>query len=569
MTTIAARLEAQYPDTNTGRRVVISRLRDQMVGNVRLMLYMLLAGVVLVLLIACSNLATLFLARATSRAQEIHVRAALGASRARIMSQMLVEGLVLGVMAGGLGLALAFVGERTLVAFIPSSVPRLDELAIDRRVLIFTLVVSVISSVLVALAPAFQVSQVQLESGLRHSGARSVGGTATRRLRESLVVFQLAIAVVLLIAGGLLMRSFSALQDVALGFAPERVLVVDATVATADPRQGATLFFRDMLAAMSGVPGVKAVGATMAAPGRVDATSAAWIDHVPEPSERRTGLPAIMSIVAPRTFAALGIPLVRGRDFDNRDVRDAPMTAIVNEALARRTLPGQDVIGHKIVCAFDSFEPMTIIGVVGDVRQSGPAEESRPECYMPHLQHFYNSATLSIVIRTTNDPMFVTETVRRKARELAPTVPLRFTTLDALTAQNVAQPRFRALLIAAFAVVALLLAVIGAFGVMGYTVRQRTPEIGLRVALGATPWQIRRLLLGRGVAMITVGLVVGLVGAALATRYLGSLLFGIKPTDPLTYVGVAALLASASLLALYVPIGRATRINPLVALRSE
>lgn len=569
MTTIAARLEDQYPDTNTGRGVMVIGLRDQMVGGVRLTLYMLLAAVVLVLLIACGNLATLLLARATTRTQEIYVRAALGASRARIVRQMLVEGSVLGVLAGGIGLVIAFVGKNALVAFIPGSVPRLDELAIDQRVLIFTLVVSLISSVLVALAPAFQVSQVQLESGLRHTGGRSVSGSGTRRLRESLVVFQIAMAVVLLIAGGLLMRSFVALQDVPLGFRPERVLVVDATVATADPRQGATLFFRDMLAAMAGVPGVQAVGATMAPPGRVDATGAIWIDHVPEPSERRTGLPTISSIVAPGTFTALGIPLIRGRDFDNRDVRDAPMAAIVNQALARLALPGQDVIGHKIVCAFDSFEPMTIVGVVGDVRQSGPADEARPECYMPYLQHFYNGATLSLVIRTTNDPTSLTETVRRKGREVAPTVPLRFTTLDALTAQNVAQPRFRAFLIGAFAAVALLLAVIGAFGVMAYTVRQRTPEIGLRVALGATPGHIRWLLFGRGIATVAVGLAVGLLGAALATRYLSSLLFGVQQTDPLTYVSVATFLVTAALLALYVPIARATKVSPLVALRYE
>jgi putative ABC transport system permease protein len=569
MSTIAARLERQYPDTNTGRRVVVMRLRDQMVGNVRLMLYVLLAAVVVVLLIACSNLATLLLARATARAQEFYVRAALGASRGRIVRQMLVEGLVLGLVAGALGLVLAFVGTATLVAFIPGNVPRLDGVAIDQRVLMFTMLVSVISSVLLTLAPAFQVSQVRLESGLRHGGARSGAGSGTRRLREGLVVLQLAMAIVLLIAGGLLMRSFVALQRVALGFRPERVLVVDATVATPDPRQGPTLFFRDLLAAMSAVPSVTAAGATMAAPGRVDSTGAYWIDHVPEPSERRTGASNINSIVAPGTFAALGIPLVRGRDFDDRDVRDAPMTAIVNETLARRVLPGQDVIGHKIVCAFDTFEPMTIVGIVGDIRQSGPADESRPECYMPYLQHFYNGATLSIVIRTTADPMSLTETVRRKARELAPSVPLRFTTLDALTAHNVAQPRFRALLIGAFAAVALILAVVGVFGVMAYTVRQRTPEIGLRVALGATPSQIRRLLFGRGVAMIGVGLAIGLLGAALTTRYLGSLLFEIQPTDSLTYVGVAALLAAVSLLALYVPTGRATKIDPLVALRYE
>jgi ABC-type antimicrobial peptide transport system permease subunit len=245
------------------------------------------------------------------------------------------------------------------------------------------------------------------------------------------------------------------------------------------------------------------------------------------------------------------------------------MTAIVNEALARRTPHGLDVIGHKIVCAFDTFEPMTIVGIVGDVRQAGPADESRPECFMPYLQHFYNGATLSLVIRTTTGPMSLAETVRRKAHDIAPGVPLRFTTLDALTAQNVAQPRFRAFLIGQFAAVALLLAVIGVFGVMAYAVSQRTGEIGLRIALGATPVQILRLLFGRGIAVIGIGLAVGLMVSAIATRVLAGLLYEVKPTDPVTYAGVAALLAGISLLAMYMPASRATRVDPLVALRSE
>jgi len=227
------------------------------------------------------------------------------------------------------------------------------------------------------------------------------------------------------------------------------------------------------------------------------------------------------------------------------------------------------VIGHKIVCAFDTFEPMTIVGIVGNVRQAGPADESRPECFMPYLQHFYNGATLSIVIRTMTDPMLLAESVRLKAHELAPGVPVRFTTLDALTAQNVAQPRFRAFLIGEFAAVALILAVIGVFGVMAYAVSQRTAEIGLRVALGATPGQILRLLFGRGIAVIGIGLVLGLISAALTTKLLVSLLFEVQPTDPATYVGVAALLAATSLVALYVPASRATRLDPLVALRTE
>jgi predicted permease len=346
-------------------------------------------------------------------------------------------------------------------------------------------------------------------------------------------------------------------------------LVVDATVATPDPRQGATLFFRDLLTAISSTPGVVAAGATMAPPGRVDSTGAYWIDHVPQPSEMRTGSSHVNSIVAPGTFTALGIPLVRGRDFDDRDVRDAPLTAVVNETLARRALPGHDIIGHTIVCTFDTLEPMTIIGVVGDVRQSGPADESRPECYMPYLQHFYNGATLSVVIRTATDPMSLADTVRRKARELAPGVPVKFTTLDALTAQNVAQPRFRALLLGAFAAVAIALVVIGVFGVMAYTVSQRTVEIGVRIALGATPGQILWLLFARAIVMIGIGLTVGFVGAAVTTRSLVSLLFSVKPTDPVTYVSVAALLATTSFVALYLPASRATRVDPLVAMRQE
>jgi putative ABC transport system permease protein len=566
MTTIASRLEHAYPDTNAGRKIVVGRLLDQMVGNVRLMLYVLLAAVGLVLLIACSNLATLFLARATARAHEINVRRALGANRARIVRQMLVEGLVFGSFSGALGLGLAFAGKAALVASVPSSVPRLGSIAIDLRALGFTMVVSIIASLLLALAPAVQVSHMKFETGLR---PRSDTGPDARRLREGLVVLQLALAVVLLIAGGLLMRSFVALQRVPLGFQPERVLVVDATVANSDPRRGDTLYYRDLLAAVTGLPGVRAAGATMVAPGRIDASGGYWIDHIPERNELNDGASTVFSVVSPGTFQALGIPLVQGRDFDDRDVHGAPLTAMVNDALARQTPHGRDVVGHKIVCGFDSLEPMTIVGVVADIHQAGPADQPRPECYMPYLQHQFNNSKLSLVIRTSGDPLSLANTVRGKARELAPTVPLRFTTLDALAAQNVAQPRFRAFLVAAFAAVALLLAVIGVFGVMAYTVRQRTPEIGLRVALGATSRHIRRLFFARGSALIGIGLLAGLSVSIVATRYLGTLLFTIQPTDRATYVAVAVLLTVVSLLALYIPIRRATTLNPLTALRYE
>jgi len=414
LTAIAARLQKQYPQTNEARSVSVAGLHDQMVGNVRLMLYLLLGAVGLVLLIACANMATLLLARATTRTHEMAVRTALGASRGRIVSQMLLEGLVQALVAGTVGLVLAVWGTEALVALAPGDVPRIADATVDARVLVFTLVVSVAASLLFALAPALQMSQFNIDRTLRLGSIR--GGVAGRigRAREVLVTGQLALSVVLLVTGGLLVKSFVMLQHVSLGFRPENVLVMDATVSTSDPRQDASLFFMNLLTETSTLPGVLASGATMAPPGHVDSESAYWIDHVP--TDLNVGArQAVMSIVAPGAFRALDIPLRRGRDFHDGDVREAPLTAIVNETLAREALPGRDPIGHTIFCGFDSLEPMTIVGIVGDVRQSGPSNESKPECYMPYLQHNYNGATLSLVVRTASDPTLLIEPMRRKA----------------------------------------------------------------------------------------------------------------------------------------------------------
>ena len=396
MASIAARLQQQYPKTNEARAVTVTRLNDDLVGNVRLMLYLLLAAVGLVLLIACANLATLLLARATARTQEIAVRAALGASRWRLVRQMLVEGVALALLSGVAGVVLAVWGTKALVALAPQNVPRLTEATVDTRVLVFTLLVSVTASLLLALVPAFQASRIDVEHALRLGGTRGSVGGQRGRARETLVMAELALSVVLLATGGLLIKSLMALQHVSLGFRPANVLVMDATISTSDPRSGATLFFRSLLRDVSTIPGVVAAGATMAPPGRIDSSGPYWIDYLPK--DPNTKAPqAVNSVIAPGTFTALGIPLKRGHDFNDGDRRDAPPTAIVNETLARQSLPGQDAIGHTIYCSFDSLEPMTIVGIVGDVRQLGPEREPRPECYMPYLQHFYNGATLSLV----------------------------------------------------------------------------------------------------------------------------------------------------------------------------
>ncbi|HEV3057944.1 MAG TPA: ABC transporter permease [Vicinamibacterales bacterium] len=570
LTAIATRLQQMYPASNKGRGVSVIRLRDDLVGNVGLTLYLLLAAVALVLLIACTNLATLLLARATARSQEIAVRAALGASYGRLVRQMLAEGVVLALISGGAGVLLAVWGTKALVALAPADVPRIAEAAVDARVLVFALAVSAIASLLMALVPAWQASRVDVEHALRLGGRRGGLGGRSGLAREALVTAELALSVVLLASGGLLIQSLVALQRVALGFRPEHVLVVGATIrTTSDPQKGSTLFFRDLLRQVSTIPGVTAAGATMAPPGHIDSSSSYWIDHLPK--ELNTNAPqAVMSIVAPGTFAALGIPFTRGRDFHDGDTPAAPATAIINDALARQAFPGQDAIGHTIFCGFDSLNPMVIVGVVGDVRQAGPEREPSPECYMPYLQHFYNGNTLSLVVRSTVNPTALIDTVRRKAYDLSPEVPVRFTTLEALIAEHVAAPRFRALLVGLFAAVALGLAIVGIFGVMVYVVTQRTTEIGLRMALGATPRDVRWLLLKRGLVITGIGLAVGLVTSlGLTTPFLGSLLFGVKPTDPTTYAVVAGILGITSLMATYIPSRRSARIEPLVALRHE
>ncbi len=571
MTTIAARLQQQYPTSNKDRGVTVTRLHDDMVENVGRMLWLLLAAVGVVLLIVCANLATLLLARATARAQEIAVRTALGASRGRLVRQMLAEGVVLALISGAAGVSLAVWGTRALVAVAPADVPRLAEVTVDARVLVFALVVSVTASLLLALVPAWQASRVDVEHALRLGGRQGGVGGRTGRAREALVIAELALSVILLASGGLLLKSLVALQRVSLGFRPDHVLVVGATIrTTSDPQKTGTLFFRDLLREVSTIPGVAAAGATMAPPGRVESDSSYWIDHLPK--ELNTSAPqAVMSVVAPGTFAALGIPLIRGRDFGDGDTRDAPATAIINAALARQAFPkGDDAIGHQIYCGFDSRDPMTIVGIVGDVRQSGPEREPAPECYMPYLQHFYNGNTLSLVVRTTVDLTALTEAVRRKAYEISPDVPVKFTTMEALMAEHVAAPRFRALLVGLFAAIALSLAIVGIFGVMVYVVTQRRTEIGLRMALGASSADVLWLLLKRGMVMTGIGLAAGLVVTrSLATPFLASLLFDVKPTDAATYVAVAGLLGLTSLVATYIPSRRSATIEPLVALRHE
>jgi predicted permease len=566
MASIARRLEQAYPQSNTGKGVALTPLLDDTVGDTGPMLYLLLGAVGLVLVIACANVATLLLAKATGRAHEMALRAALGASRSRIVRQLLVEGLVLAIVAGVVGLVVAVWGTRALVAIAPAGVPRLAQAGVDGTVLTFTLCVCTVVSVLFALPPALQVSQVDTNDALQASAGRTVVGGRGRTLRDAMVVAEIALTVVLLTGGGLLVRSLLALQQVSLGFRPEHVLAMETTPQN---RQRSRALFTVLLSDISVLPGVAAVGAINAPPGSVDSTSTYWIDHLPKELDFLARPSAVMSVVAPGTFNALGIPLRRGRDFRVDDTAGAPRAAIINESLARQAFGHDDPLGRVIFCAFDSLEPMTIVGVVGDVRQYGPAREASPECYLPYMQHDFNNATLSIVVRASGDPGFLADTLRQKAHARSPDVSVKVTAMEVLVGEHFAAPRFRAILVALFGAVALSLALAGIYGVMAYTVAQRSREIGLRMALGATAQNVVWMMLRRGIQIVAVGLLIGLVGAAASARLLRTMLFQVRPNDPVVYLAVAVLLGLVALVASYVPARRASKIDPLVALRQE
>ena len=566
MTAIAQRLAQRYPDTNKNLTVAVTGMRDELVGDIRLTLYLLLGAVGVVLLIACANTATLLLGKATARTREVAVRAALGAGRRRIARQLLTESFLLATFAGGAGLCLAYAGSKALIALAPSGVPRLAETGIDRWVLAFTAGASLVTSVIFGLAPALYASKVDLNDALKQAGTRSVTGGAMVRSRGALVVAEIALAVVLLSSAGLLIKSFAALHNVALGFRPEKVLVMRAT--GPGSIRDTNLYFKDVLARIAALPGVVAAGATMTLPGHIGSSGAYYFGHLPERPDPE-GSEAVNSVITPGTFAALGIPLRSGRDFNDGDTRDQPFVAIVNEVLVRKSLPGADPIGRTIFCPFDAARAMTVIGVVGDVRELGPAREPIPECYMPYRQHVYNNTTLSVVTRTVGDPAALEGALRRLSHERSPDIPITFTTLEDDASESMAAPRFRTLLFGIFAGLAVSLAMAGIYGVMAYAVRQRTSEIGIRMALGASSGSVLRLMLKQGLVLASIGLALGLAAAAGVTRLLTSMLFQVKPNDPSIYLGVAVLVGTVALAACYLPARRAAAVDPAETLRAE
>jgi len=579
---IAKQLEQQYPDTNKGFGVQVASLHEDVVGKVRPALLVLLGSVGLVLLIACANVANLTLARAIARRKEFAIRTALGAGRKRLLRQLLTESVLLSLLGGTLGLLLASWGVDLLLSLSPDSVPRHESIGLDSRVLLFTLGVSLLTGLICGLIPAWKAGQSDLNETLKESGQLHGGTVRHRSLQNILVVSQVALALVLLTGSGLLIKSFARLLNVNAGFETQNILAVQLTLPSTRYSQQPTRaqLYQQLEQRLKALPGVQAVGAISRMPmfagdittGRSNITSTIMVEgrNVPEGD-----LPeADYRVASPSYFDAMKIPLVKGRIFgwqdEPRDSMGRPLTALINESMARHFWPGEEAIGKRIKWGASSAQDpwWTIVGIVGDVRHFRLDTDPRPEVYRPYLVNPLGSPIF--VVRTSGAPGELAATVRNEIRAVDSEIPLStVSTMPQLISRSVAPRRFSMLLLGIFAGVALSLAIIGIYGVMSYSVTQRTREIGIRMALGAQVPHVLKLVLREGLILVLAGVIAGVGGAFILTRWMAALLFGVTPTDAVTFITVPACLILVALAACVIPARRATKVDPLVALRYE
>jgi putative ABC transport system permease protein len=574
MTTIAARLEQQYPDTNTHKTVRIESALTALVGDVRPALLILLGAVACVLLIACANVANLLLARATSRHKEMAIRAALGASRSRVIRQLLTESVLLSLAGGAVGLMLAVWWSDLLVALGKDDIPRALHIGIDWRVLGFTLGVSLLTGLIFGLAPAHHSAKGELVETLKDASRGSSDSGRRGGLRNLLVVSELAIAVVLLVVAGLLIKSLWRLRNVDSGLQSHNVLTFNVTVPEIkynSARQ--SQFFIDLKNRLEATPGVQSASTIFPLPlsgerfvisFEIEGRPMAPKDH-PSAEFFTTGV---------GYFRTMGIPIIKGRDFDDRDKHGSTPVVIVSETFARQIFPNEDPIGKRIRPGISSFDdeketPMReIVGIAGDVRNQNLSTQSKQAYYVPQTQVPFNQ--VAAVVKTSAEPHTLISAVTKDVNAMDADVPVfSVKSMDEYLSASVAAPRFNTTLLSIFAGVALVLTIVGLYGVMSYSVIQRTNEIGIRLALGAQTRDVLLMIVKQGSKLILFGLVLGLAGAFAATRVIESLLFGVKTRDPFTFVAAAVLLAVVALLACYVPAWRATKVDPLEALRYE
>ena len=567
MNTIAARLAQAYPDSNTGWGVTLFPMQEYEAREIKPALLLLLGAVALVLLIACANVANLLLARATARQREIAIRTALGASRWRVIRQLLTESILLSLVGGGMGLLMAVWGIDFLLALAPEDLPRGQGGTLDARVLGFTILITLLTGVVFGLAPALQASKPNLNETLKEGGRGLAGGH--HRVRSSLVITEVALALVLLVGAGLLIRSFMRLQQVDPGFNPENALAVSVSLPAkkyAEDEQQAA-FFKQLIEKVSALPGVVAVGATQSVPIQGDYVLGFNIQGRPPDApgqEPSTNYYA----VSPGYFKAMGITLLRGRLFTEQDKKDAPPVALINETMAKKFFAGEDPIGKGINVTNGPEKFREIVGIVSDVKQYGLDQPTPVQTYEPYPQEPFSGMTL--IVRTEGNPTVLSEGIRKEVLSIDKDQPVsRVRTLEQIVSESVAKQRFSMLLLGIFAVVALILAAVGLYGVMSYAVTQRTHEIGIRMALGAQQRDVIKLVVGQGMLLALIGVGLGLVASLALTRVMTTLLFGVGATDPLTFLTIPALLIGVALAASFVPARRAMKVDPMIALRYE
>jgi len=563
-TALARRLEAAHPEANEKVGFNLQPLHDRVVGDIRPGLLALLGAVAFVLLIACANIANLLLARGSSRTRELAVRVALGAARVRVIRQLLTESVLLATLGGAAGLLLGVWAVAGLVAIAPANAPRVGEIGLDRTVFAFAALMTLVTGVLFGLAPAIQSSRAQVTDSLKEGGRGSVT-LPGRALRRSLIVAEVALSLMLLTGGGLLVQTFLRLQAADLGFDTRNVLVglVNPPRATYDTAAKHVAFYDQVYERAKALPGVEKAALVSVLPLGGDSDMSFEIEGRPLPRSPSETPVTWYRLVTASYFDTVGMQIRRGRGFESRE---AAPSIIVNESMAKKFFPGEDALGRRL--RFGDSPWFTIVGIVGDARIRGAREAVRIETFIPYWQ--FPEPGMNILLKAAGDPALLAGPLKQAVASLDPTIPVQgITTLSEIVGESIEQPRFFAMLSAAFAVLALVLAAVGIYGVMAYVVAQRTTEIGVRMALGATQREVFHLIVGDGLRVTAMGVALGIAGSMLVSRWLTTLLFGVKPGDPLTLALTAVLLLMVAAAACFVPARRATRVDPMVALRGE
>jgi predicted permease len=560
-------------ENDRGWQVIVSPLYQEIVGANQRLLLVLLAAVGMVLLIACTNAANLLLARAASRQRELAVRLALGAGRGRLIRQMLTESLLVALAGGALGALLAVVGVRVLVSLLPADFPRAEEIHVNATVFGFTLLISALTGILFGLVPALQASGTDPRRGLHEGGRSSTGSRRQNHLRNALVISEVSLACVLLVGAGLMLRSFLNQLQQNMGFERDHVLTATLSLPRVKYAKSSDIvqFFNRLTASVAALPGVQSVGIGSDLPwtGYDDNSGFNIEGKQPQPG---AGFHGRYHFATPDYFRALGIPLIRGRFFSSSDGGDRVNMLIVNQALAARYWPGEDVLGKRITFSDTPTDKdwITIIGVVGDVKDTPSSTSAEPAFWWPLVQGPYGVPEMSLVVRSGNDSSLLASAVREQVRRIDPDIAVAdLRLMDQIVDRSISRPRFIFFLVSLFAVLAIILAAIGIYGVIAYSVSQRMPEFGLRLALGAAPANLMRKVLFQAAQLAVTGTVLGVVVALVLGRLVRSLIYNVSPTDPLTFCAVGLLVLSVALLACYLPARRATQANPMAALRAE